>query len=139
MLVHLEFNLFKEVIKDQLKAKYLSSTRKFRITEEVFEDKLNLFIDSNDVTFDEGFLPLKDFIRFCEVIGIPPNKLTDDYYDFIQSNYGRKIYNCRLPLGLNQKEFAKLTKISPVDIYKFESQLKYPNRTQYQKLKKLMK
>lgn len=122
------------MIKDHLKSKYLSLTRKLGIEDEVFDDKLNLFLDSNDVTLDEGFLKLNDFLKFCEVLGIPPNKLDDNYYDFIQSDYGRKIYNCRLSLELNQKEFAKLTKISPVDIYKFESQLKYPNRTQYKKL-----
>lgn len=138
MLVHLEFNLFKEILKDQIKAKYLSLIHKLGIEEEVFEDKLNSFLDSNNVTLDKGFLKLTDFLKFCEVLGIPPNKLADDYYHFVQSDYGRKIYNCRLSLGLNQKEFAKLTKISPVDIYKFESQLKYPNRTQYQKLMEVL-
>lgn len=138
MLVHLEFNLFKEVIKDHLKAKYLSLTRKLGIEDEVFEDKLNLFLDSNDVTLDEGFLKLNDFLKFCELLEIQPCKLSDDYYNFIQSDYGRKVYNCRITLGLNQKQFASLIKLSPVSIYKFESQLKYPNRTQYLKLKEVL-
>lgn len=138
MLVHLEFNLFKEILKDQIKAKYLSLIHKLGIEDEVFENKLNLFLDSNEVTLDEGFLKLNDFLKFCELLEIPSSKLSDDYYNFIQSNYGRKIYNCRLVLGLNQKEFAKFTKISPVDIYKFESLLKYPNRNQYQKLKEVL-
>lgn len=138
MLVHLEFNLFKEVIKDHLKAKYLSLTRKLGIEDEVFEDKLNLFLDSNEVTLDEGFLKLNDFLKFCELLEIPSSKLSDDYYDFIQSNYGRKVYNCRISLGLNQKQFASLLKLSPVSIYKFESKLIYPNRTQYSKLKEVL-
>lgn len=127
------------MIKNQLKAKYLSLIHKLGIEEEVFEDKLNSFLDSNNVTLDKEFLKLTDFLKFCEVLVIPPNKLADDYYNFVQSSYGRKIYNCRLDLGLNQKEFAKLSKISPVSIYKFESQLKAPNRTQYSKLKKFLK
>lgn len=126
------------MIKDHLKAKYLSLTRKLGIEDEIFEDKLNLFLDSNEVTLDEGFLELNDFLKFCELLQIQSNKLSDDYYNFIQSDYGRKIYNCRLSLKLNQKEFAKLTTISPVDIYKFESQVKAPNRTQYKKLKEVL-
>lgn len=125
-------------MKDQLKAKYLSLTRKLGIEDEVFEDKLNSFLDSNEVTLDEGFLKLNDFLNFCELLQIQPCKLSDDYYNFIQSNYGRKIYDCRFSLELNQKEFAKLTKISPADIYKFESQVKTPNRTQYQKLNNIL-
>lgn len=126
------------MIKDHLKAKYLSLTRKLGIEDEVFEDKLNLFLDSNEVTLDEGFLKLNDFLKFCELLEIPSSKLSDDYYDFIQSNYGRKVYNCRISLGLNQKQFASLLKLSPVSIYKFESKLIYPNRTQYSKLKEVL-
>lgn len=138
MLVHLEFNLFKEIVKDQLKAKYLSLTRKLGLEDEVFEDKLNLFLNSNVIALDEGFLKLNDFLKFCELLQIQPGKLSDDYYNFVQSNYGMKIYNCRISLGLNQKQFAKLINISPVNIYKFESQVKYPNRTQYEKLKEVL-
>lgn len=125
-------------MKDQLKAKYLSLTRKLGIEDEDFEDKLNLFLDSNVIALDEGFLKLNDFLKFCELLEIPSGKLSDDYYNFVQFDYGIKIYNCRVSLALNQKEFAKLTKISPVDIYKFESQVKYPNRTQYKKLKEVL-
>ncbi|MDU4892368.1 MAG: helix-turn-helix transcriptional regulator [Clostridium sp.] len=125
-------------MKDQLKAKYLSLTRKLGLEDEVFEDKLNLFLNSNVIALDEGFLKLNDFLKFCELLQIQPGKLSDDYYNFVQSNYGMKIYNCRISLGLNQKQFAKLINISPVNIYKFESQVKYPNRTQYEKLKEVL-
>lgn len=138
MLVNLEFNLFKEIMKEKIKSQFSSTISNLGFSEENFNARVTLFIDSKEITFDDEFLSLNDFLMFCETLGIEPAALCDNYYSFILSDYGNKIYTCRTASGLNQKQFAKLTKISPVDIYKFESKIKYPNRNQYEKLKELL-
>lgn len=91
-----------------------------------------------NITFDGDYLTPVDFIRLCYTFDLPYIKICDEYYKFIfSSNFNKILLNKRRQLHLNQKALAKLTKISPVDIYKFELRLKYPTRSQYKRLIKL--
>lgn len=66
---------------------------------------------------------------------IPYTEIADEYYLFVLGDYAKAILDKRKALDYTQKELAKELNISLVDIYKFESYLKYPTRLQYQKFK----
>ena len=141
MLVHLEFNLFKEANRLNLYEKYFYKASALGVTLEEFYNAINIFLSENPkLEFDEGYLKLPDFINFCNLIQVPPKKLYDKYYRFILSkNFSQIILNHRLSLNLNQKEFAKLTKLSPVTIGLIENNKKYPTRKQFSQLMNVIK
>ena len=140
MLVHLEFNLFKEADRLTLYEKYFCKVSTLGVTLEEFYNSINIFLSENPkLEFDEGYLKPPDFIKFCDLIQVPPKKLYDKYYRFILSkNFSKIILNHRLSLNLNQKEFAKLTKLSPVTIGLIENNKKSPTRKQFFQLMNLI-
>ena len=139
MLVHLEFNLFQEANRLNIYEKYFDKASALGVTLEKFYQGVNIFLDSHPkLSFDEGYLRPADFLEFCNLINVSPNKLYDKYYRFVLSkNYSEIILKHRQSLNLNQKEFAKLSKLSPVTIGYFENKKKYPTRKQFQ-LSKLL-
>lgn len=140
MLVHLEFNLFQEANRLNLYEKYFDKASALGVTLEDFYQGVNIFLDNNPkLNFDEGYLMPSDFLEFCNLIKVSPKKLYDKYYRFVLSkNYSEIILNYRHSLNLNQKEFAKLAKLSPATIGYFENKKKYPTRKQYYQLSKLL-
>ena len=141
MLVHLEFNLFKEANRLNIYEKYFDKAFALGVTFEEFYNAVNIFLSENPkLEFDEGYLKPPDFIKFCDLIQVPPKKLYDKYYRFILSkDFSKIILNHRLSLNLNQKEFAKLTILSPVTIGLIENNKKYPTRKQFSQLMNIIK
>ena len=141
MLVHLEFNLFQESNRLNLYEKYFDKASALGVTLEGFYHGVNIFLDNNPkLKFDEGYLRPPDFLGFCTLIKLSPNKLYDKYYRFVLSkNYSKIILNHRLSLNLNQKEFAKLSRLSPVTIGYLEKKKKYPTRKQFFQLMNVIK
>jgi ribosome-binding protein aMBF1 (putative translation factor) len=88
---------------------------------------------------DSNFLKPEKLIELCRLLDISPKNLYDKYYNFVLSNYGEVLVNYRKKNRLNQKQFAKLLSISPVDLSLFERKLKYPTRNLYAKLKEVLK
>lgn len=140
MLVHLEFNLFQEANRLNLYEKYFNKASALGVTLVQFYNAINIFLNKNqNLEFDEGYLRPHDFLEFCTLIKVPPKKLYDKYYRFVLSkNYSDIILNYRHSSNLNQKEFAKLSKLSPVTIGFLESNKKYPTRKQYSQLSRLL-
>lgn len=140
MLVHLEFNLFQEANRLNIYDKYFNKASALGVTLDDFYQGINIFLDNHPkLNFDECYLRPADFLEFCNLINVSPNKLYDKYYRFVLSkNYSEIILNYRQSLNLNQKEFAKLAKLSPVTIGYFENKKKYPTRSQFTQLKKIM-
>ena len=102
---------------------------------------MNVFLSANPkLEFDEGYLKPPNFIKFCDTIQVPPKKLYDKYYRCVLSkNYSKILLNHRLSLILNQKEFAKLSSLSPVTIGLIENNKKYPSRSQFTKIIEVIK
>lgn len=140
MLVHLEFNLFQEANRLNLYEKYFDKASALGVTLEDFYQGVNIFLVNHPkLIFDEGYLRPPEFLEFCNLIKVSPKKLYDKYYRFaLSKNYSEIIINCRHSLNLNQKNFAKLTKLSPVTIGYLENKKKYPTRKQYYQLCKLL-
>ena len=69
---------------------------------------------------------------------IPYTLIADEYYLFVLGDYANDILNIRKAFKYTQKDLSKELNISPVDIYKFESYLKYPTRLQYRKISEIM-
>ncbi|WP_288221621.1 helix-turn-helix domain-containing protein [uncultured Clostridium sp.] len=140
MLVHLEFNLFQEANRLNLYEKYFDKASALGVTLEEFYHEVNIFLDKNQkLEFDEGHLRPPDFLEFCTLIKVAPKKLYDKYYRFVLGkDFSKIILNNRLSLNLNQKEFAKLTRLSPVTIGYLENNKKYPTRKQYSQLSRLL-
>lgn len=96
---------------------------------------------SNSLTlqdFDNIYLKPSKFPELCELLAITPKKLYDKYYSFVFSNYGKALVQYREANNLSQKQFARISNISPVDIGFFERGTKYPTRQQYIKLKEVL-
>ena len=103
---------------------------------EVSKDKIKLFTTSLTLQdFDNNYLRIDKFIKFCEFLEVSHLQLCDEYYRFILSSYGKDLVKFRQENHLSQKQCAKFLKISPTDIGLFEKGLKYPTRNQYLKLK----
>ncbi|WP_111928697.1 hypothetical protein [Clostridium tertium] len=141
MLVHLEFNLFQEANRLNLYEKYFDKASALGVTLEDFYQGVNIFLDNNpNLNFNEGYLKQPDFLEFCNIIKVSPQKLYDKYYRFVlNKNYSEIVLNCRHSLNLNQKDLSAQCKISPVTMGKLENKLKYPLRIQYLKLKEIIK
>lgn len=84
--------------------------------------------------FDEGFLKPEPFFELCKKLSLPPEIIKDKYYLFTLSEFPQNIYEYRKRNKFSQKHAAKLVGISPIDINKFERGLKFPSRSQYEKL-----
>ncbi|MFU7515778.1 helix-turn-helix transcriptional regulator [Clostridium sp. HCS.1] len=136
MLVHLEFNLFQEANRLNLYEKYFDKASALGVTLEEFYHGVNIFLNKNqNLEFDEGYLRPHDFLEFCTLIKVPPKKLYDKYYRFVLGkDFSNIILNHRLSFNFNQKEFAKLTRLSPVTIGLIENNKKYPTRKQFYQL-----
>ncbi|MDK0565576.1 XRE family transcriptional regulator [Clostridium perfringens] len=120
-----------------MKEKYYKIVTDFRINEAEYIENIEIFIDVNyPFILDEGFLSPDDFKTFCGLFMIPYTFISDEYYLFVLGDYAKIIYDSRKNLNYTQKDLAHECNISPVDIYKFESYLKYPTRAQFKKLKK---
>ena len=141
MLVHIEFNLFKEANRLNIYEKYFNAAHKMGISFESFYEAINKLLSSHtNLIFDEQYLKPNDFKYFCELLNIPFKKLCDEYYKFVlMKNFPKIIKEKRLKLNLNQKELAARCNLSPVSIGKFENELKYPSRRQYVLLKEVIK
>lgn len=140
MLVHLEFNLFQEANRLNLYEKYFNKASALGVTLEEFYHGVNIFLNENpELKFDERYLRPPDFLKFCNLINVPPRKLYDKYYRFVLGkNFSKIILNNRLALNLSQKEFAMLSRLSPVTIGYLENKKKYPTRKQYSELSRLL-
>lgn len=140
MLVNIEFNAFQEAHRLNIYERYFDKASALGVTLEEFYKAINIFIERKaDLVFDEKYLKPPDFIEFCYLINIIPYKLYDDYYKFVLcKNYSRIIFENRFSLNLTQKALAKISSLSPVTIGYFENKIRYPTRTQYQLLKKVM-
>lgn len=106
--MHLEFNIFQEIRRLTIYQKYFDKATALGVTSENFYKGVNRFINENpNLEFDEEFLKPHDFLEFCSLIKIQPEKLYDKYYRFILSkNYSQIILNYRTSLHMSQKEFA---------------------------------
>lgn len=89
--------------------------------------------------FDNKLLKPDKFFELCKLLNIAPQKLYDEYYSFVFSNFGEAMLNFRKKINLSQKQLAKIISISPVDLGYFERQFNYPSRAQYLKLKEVLK
>ena len=140
MLVHLEFNLFQESNRLNLYEKYFNKSYALGVTLEEFYHGVNIFLNENpELKFDEIYLRPPDFLKFCNLINVPPRKLYDKYYRFVLGkDFSKIILNYRLSLNLSQKEFAMLSRLSPVTIGYLENNKKYPTRKQYSQLIRLL-
>lgn len=132
--------MFQALDKNKIYTIYGPLINKLGYSADFIEERLDYFFDRyKNIRFDEEYLTPLDFIRLCYTFNLPYIKLCDEYYKFVFStNFNKILLNKRKQLHLNQKELAKITKISPVDIYKFEIKLKYPTRSQYERLKKTL-
>lgn len=111
------------------------------ITFEQFYHSTKTLIESTkNLDFDCGFLKPKDFKNFCSLLNIEFKYLCDEYYEFVLiKDYPQIILNNRLSLNITQKELASKCKISPVTMGKLENKSMYPSRTQFLKLKEVIK
>ncbi|ELC8354482.1 MAG: XRE family transcriptional regulator [Clostridium perfringens] len=120
-----------------MKEKYYKIVTDFEFSEEEYIENIEIFIEVHfPIVLDEGYLSPEHFKTFCGLFMIPYTFISDEYYLFVLSDYAKTIYDNRKELNYTQKDLAHECNISPVDIYKFESYLKYPTRAQFKKLKK---
>ncbi|HHD2763132.1 TPA: multiprotein-bridging factor 1 family protein [Clostridium perfringens] len=120
-----------------MKEKYYKIVTDFDFSEEEYIENIEIFIEVHfPIVLDEGYLSPEHFKTFCGLFMIPYTFISDEYYLFVLSDYAKTIYDNRKELNYTQKDLAHECNISPVDIYKFESYLKYPTRAQFKKLKK---
>lgn len=141
MLGHLNFNLFNELKKLSIYEAYMDKVISRGITFEQFYHSTKTLIESTkNLDFDCGFLKPKDFKNFCSLLNIEFKYLCDEYYEFVLiKDYPQIILNNRLSLNITQKELASKCKISPVTMGKLENKSMYPSRTQFLKLKEVIK
>lgn len=122
-----------------MKEKYYKIVTDFDFSEEEYIENIEIFIEVHfPIVLDEGFLSPEHFKTFCGLFMIPYTFISDEYYLFVLSDYAKIIYDGRKSLNYTQKDLANECNISPVDVYKFESYLKYPTRKQYKKLKQVL-
>ncbi|HHD2591877.1 TPA: multiprotein-bridging factor 1 family protein [Clostridium perfringens] len=122
-----------------MKEKYYKIVTDFEFSEEEYIENIEIFIEVHfPIVLDEGFLSPEHFKTFCGLFMIPYTFISDEYYLFVLSDYAKIIYDGRKSLNYTQKDLANECNISPVDVYKFESYLKYPTRKQYKKLKQVL-
>ncbi|EGT2190513.1 XRE family transcriptional regulator [Clostridium perfringens] len=122
-----------------MKEKYYKIVTDFDFSEEEYIENIEIFIEVHfPIVLDEGFLSPEHFKTFCGLFMIPYTFISDEYYLFVLSDYAKIIYDGRKSLNYTQKNLANECNISPVDVYKFESYLKYPTRKQYKKLKQVL-
>lgn len=122
-----------------MKEKYYKIVTDFDFSEEEYIENIEIFIEVHfPIVLDEGFLSPEHFKTFCGLFMIPYTFISDEYYLFVLSDYAKIIYDVRKSLNYTQKNLANECNISPVDVYKFESYLKYPTRKQYKKLKQVL-
>jgi hypothetical protein len=128
------------VIQRYLLSQFSPKLLKLGLDEEVSKSKIKSFsayLTLQD--FDIECLVPERFLGFCEFIEVSPRRLYDKYYSFVFSPYGKELIQFRGELNLTQKQFAKMLRISPVDLGLFEKRLKYPTRHQYLKLKEVLR
>lgn len=84
MLVHIEFNLFKEANRLNIYQKYFNTAHKLGISFESFYEAINKLLSLHtNIIFDDQYLKPNDFKFFCELLNIPFKKLCDEYYKFV--------------------------------------------------------
>jgi hypothetical protein len=121
-------------------SQFSSKLLKLGLDVEVSKNKIKDFSASLTLQdFDIECLAPERFFGFCEFLEVSPRRLYDKYYSFVFSPYGRALMQYRGERNLTQKQFAKILKISPVDLGLFEKSLKHPTRHQYLKLKEVIK
>ncbi|EPB8193625.1 helix-turn-helix domain-containing protein [Clostridium perfringens] len=136
---NIEFNLYQEKLRQSMKEKYYKLVTDYNISEEEYMENIDIFIYVHyPFTLDEGYLSPKHFKTFCGLFMIPYTLIADEYYLFVLGDYANDILNIRKAFKYTQKDLSKELNISPVDIYKFESYLKYPTRLQYRKISEIM-
>lgn len=69
--------------------------------------------------------------KIAAVLKIIPSIIYDDYLQFISGNYGSKIRNLRMNLGLNQKELGKILNVHKKTISRWENEENIPSRQNY--------
>lgn len=69
--------------------------------------------------------------KIAAVLKIKPSILYDDYLNFISGNYGNKIMNLRMNLGLTQKELGEILGVHRKTISRWEREETIPSRQNY--------
>ena len=72
--------------------------------------------------------------KICKVFEIEPFTIYDDYLKFISDDYGSKIRNLRMDLGLSQKELGKMLGIHRKTVLKWENKNVFLSRKNYIRL-----
>ena len=76
--------------------------------------------------------------KICEVIGIEPELVYDDYMAFISSDYGTSIKEYREKHGMTQKEFGEILDMHPKISARWERGRSEPSRKSYDKMRNLL-
>ncbi len=93
-------------------------------------DRATIIRYENDLV--EHSLDVIDIIS--KALKIKPTIIYDDYLSFIGSDYGSKIRNLRMSLGLSQKELANFLGVHRKTISRWEKEESFPARQNYMKL-----
>jgi transcriptional regulator with XRE-family HTH domain len=72
--------------------------------------------------------------RIAKALKIKPSIIYDDYLKFINGDYGSKIRNLRMGLGLSQKKLGKILEVHRKTISRWEKEESFPTRENYIKL-----
>jgi len=104
---------------------------------QIFSGLRNVVYDLTDKDFDGEFLNPNKLHLISKRFNIPIELLYDNYYKEVLSNYGNSIKELRSNLNLTQKDFAKLTSLSPVSLGKFENEISFPSRKQFMLINKV--
>ncbi len=75
--------------------------------------------------------------NICNVIGIDPNLVYDEYLAFLDSNYGTRINNFINKNKLSIKSFGEFISIHPKNVSKWKKEVASPSRESYGKIKKI--
>lgn len=128
------------MIQRDILAQFDSKLSKLGLNPETYKEKIKEYSSSLGLQdIDNRFLKPEKFLELCKLLSITPRKLYDKYYSYIFSDYGKGLLQFRENHNLTQKQFAKVSNISPVDIGLFEKGNKFPTRSQYLKLKEVLK
>ena len=75
--------------------------------------------------------------KICMALKVKPSIIYDDYFNFINNNYGNKVKSLRINLGVNQKELGEILGVHRKTISRWEKEESFPARENYIKLIKI--
>ena len=76
--------------------------------------------------------------KISVALKIKPSIIYDDHLNFISSDYGSKIRNLRMGLGLSQKELGKILNVHKKTISRWEREESIPSRQNYKDICSLL-